>query len=304
MKPFTWSWSRHRALEGCRRRYWYDYYGARDGWRASAPERTRTLYEMKRLAGPNQWVGQVVHELAARVIGQWQQGVDVDRDALLEDAARVGRRAIDDARRGLSHLDPRRYTGFAALYYDEVPEPGWWDALVDDLVGQVAAWLDHPIAARIREVPERVREVERLERFVVGDTPLFVALDVLVDDGQGGLVVIDWKTGTMHVDDEVDAQLGVYALYAHRRYTMPGPRITVVQASTRDGSFRQRTGSAADLAETSRRIQASADQMAALLRDPTRDEAEEVRFPKLPAGSDTCETCTYRRACDREAVRI
>lgn len=298
--PFTWSWSRHRSLETCHRRYFYDYYGSRHGWRRPVGDRARELYALKRLVGRSQWVGQRVHDIAAGVIGRWREGRDVVREELLADTARQTRRQIDDARRGLAALDPRKRTNFLVLFYEDDPGDAWWEDLVDEMCGQVEAWLDHPLAQRLHEVPERIREVEKLERLVVGEVPVWVSLDVLVEDGQGGFVVIDWKTGRHHVDEVVDGQLGVYGLYVHRRYGAPVDRVVGVHASTRFGDFRQHAIDAEGLRLTHELVHASAARMAALLADPGKDEADEDRFARLPEGDPQCATCRYRRACGRE----
>ena len=47
---FSWSRSRDGAFQECRRRYFYQYYGAWGGWDPTAPEETRRLYVLKQLS--------------------------------------------------------------------------------------------------------------------------------------------------------------------------------------------------------------------------------------------------------------
>ena len=41
---FSWSRSRDATFHDCRRRYFYQYYGAWGGWETTAPEEVRRLY--------------------------------------------------------------------------------------------------------------------------------------------------------------------------------------------------------------------------------------------------------------------
>ena len=45
---------------------------------------------------------------------------------------------------------------------------------------------------------------------------------------------------------------------------------------------------------------ASAEKMRSFLRNIPENHAEKVDFPMISEGSPRCETCPYRRSCDRE----
>ena len=44
---FSWSRSRDGVFQDCKRRYFYQYYGAWGGWASDAPEDVRRLYILK-----------------------------------------------------------------------------------------------------------------------------------------------------------------------------------------------------------------------------------------------------------------
>ena len=67
-------------------------------------------------------------------------------------------------------------------------------------------------------MPERIRQIEDLNELHLNGVKVWVKLDVLMDDGQGGLVIVDWKTGRSHVDETVNTQLGIYGVYAKRNW--------------------------------------------------------------------------------------
>src|SRR5712691_409213 len=59
---FSWSRSRDATFQDCRRKYFYQYYGAWGGWDAGAPPDVRRLYILKQLSSRQQWAGRIVHD--------------------------------------------------------------------------------------------------------------------------------------------------------------------------------------------------------------------------------------------------
>ena len=52
VNEFSWSRTRDNVFQECRRRYYYQYYGAWGGWDADADPLVRRLYILKQLAHP------------------------------------------------------------------------------------------------------------------------------------------------------------------------------------------------------------------------------------------------------------
>lgn len=297
--PFVWSFSRHRAWERCRREYWYDYYGARGGWRTKAGAEARELYVLKGLKTVPQWVGLHVHHVAERLLGLARDGRPADPDAAVLDGVRRARRELQDALAGLNRLDPRRRLGLVEVAYGQGSDALWGEAIAD-VEGQTRALLAHPILRRLLDVPDRIAEIERLERVLVAGVAVWVSLDVLVRDGRGGFVVIDWKTGRSVDPAEALEQVALYGAYVQRRYAAPDGAIRGVVASTRTGSFVE-AGFDREVAQRVRElVHRSSAAMQGALPDPRLDEAPLDGFPMLPGGAAACATCRYRRLCERE----
>jgi len=304
---FSWSWSRHRTFEKCLRRYWLSHYGSWGGWEASAPDEVREAYIQKKLATRPQWVGTLVHEAAEYVLVEVRQGRNPEPRKVVEQFRRLARRQIEDSLQGRYRYFPKRYVGFVDHYYDqEVPEVTW-DATVQSVVEQVAGLFDNPVFLRLVEVPERIREVERLEQLRIGDVPVWVSLDVLVEDGRGGLVVVDWKTGRAHDPDAITGQLGVYGVYVLSRYLRVAPerrrkrdldRVKTMYVNLRSGERAVYALTGAHVDEAIELIRASAARMRALV--PVEGERPDPKdFPMLSEGDPACDTCSFRRTCGR-----
>jgi hypothetical protein len=297
--PFVWSFSRHRTWQRCSREYWYDYYGSRGGWRSRADPAARELYLLKGLKSVPQWVGIVAHEVAERVLGLVQDGRGFDRESTLEGVQRRARRSVEDALAGLYRLNPKKYDGFLDIEYGSVPSEHWAMA-IDDLVEQVDALLEHPVMLRLLEVPDQIVEIERLERVPLGGVPVWVSLDVLVHDGKGRYVVVDWKTGRGGADEVAAMQVALYASYVQRRYGVGRDGVTGLVASTRTGGFREIAYDANMEARARQLVTRSASEMLQHVSDPSHDDAPAEAFPMLPEGDPACANCRYRRASGRE----
>ncbi|MBW2257532.1 MAG: PD-(D/E)XK nuclease family protein [Deltaproteobacteria bacterium] len=303
---FAWSWSRHQTLETCLRRYWLSHYGAWGGWNPSAPDEVREAYIQKRLSTRAQWVGTLVHEAAEYVLKEVKESRFPRREGVVEQFRRRAHRQIGDSREGRYRFFPKKYPGFIEHYYGEGEDGSGWDEAVDAVVGQVDGLFENPVFLRLTEVPERIREVERLEQIRVGDVPVWVSLDVLVEDGRGGLVVVDWKTGAAHNPARIAGQLGIYAIYVLSRYLGVDPahhrpsdleRVKTMYVNLRSGDREVFHLEEAHVEGALALIRSSAGRMAALEEEAQRSEL--VTFPQLPAGDPTCGSCPFRATCDR-----
>ena len=304
---FSWSWSRHRAFEECRRRYWLNHYAFWGGWQSSSP--AREIYIQKKLTSRPQWIGTTVHQAAEWVLREVRRGHYPTPDRVVERFMRQARRQIDESRREMYKLRPKRAPGFVDHYYAQGTSDEQWEADLSEIERQIRGLFDEPVFLRLTRVPEQIKEVEELEQVLVDDVPVWVSLDVLVSDGSGGLVVIDWKTGRQHDPDTVARQLGVYGVYVMQRYfhvpatstERPGAeRVKVMYVNLRTGHRETRTLDTDVLAGTVSTILESAAAMRTALRDPATNTGSEADFPMIEAGSPACERCVFRRTCGRE----
>lgn len=297
---FSWSWSRHRALATCRRQYYFAHYGFWGGWNRDATPLARQLYLEKKLTTRGMWIGTAVHAAVEGVLkqvgrGRYPEPVDVVARVVAQAEA-----AVRDSRAGRYRENPKRYPGFACHYFGD---PEDLDGLAEEAAEITTSVFKNPALQRLSAVPERIREVERLEQLTVGDVPVWVSLDVLVADGQGGYVVIDWKTGSHHDLDQVRQQLGIYALYVLSRYlggaSSDVGRVKTMMVNLRSGEQEVHLCDDGHLAEATGLVRSSAATMRGLLRNILANEAHIDDFPVLEVGAPACERCLFRRSCGR-----
>lgn len=283
-----WSWRRHQAFDDCPRRYALQYYGARGGGRAAAGSWHHWVWRLKRTSSVAQWSGLVVHRAAKRGLDAARGGRRVATARLVDGAAREARGRVRAAEDGvepfLEDLEGRDHASGAGL--------------VEEVVEQVRRLADHPVFQRLLRVPGRILEVDRLHRDAVAGVPAYIAPDVVVDDGAGGRVVVDWKSGRVQDTATVDGQLAAYALYERER-AAPA-RVVGVHADTRAGTHRTVPFDDAVLDATAAAIQERVAAMRAVLPDPDHDDAPVEGFRRLEEGDPACARCRFRGPCGRD----
>ncbi len=297
----VWSYSRSRAFYGCPRAYWLQYYGSWGGWDAAAPPETRAAYLQKKLTSRAMWIGTRVHSVAEGVLkdalaGRALPTVDVAKARVRGVAAAD----IAGSASGAWLQRPARRTGFGEHYYGESVDDAEWEAAIAEIERQVSVLFGHRIFRRLLAVGPRVRQVEVLQRFRVDDAEVYVALDVLVEDGKGGVTIIDWKTGSAHAMEEIAAQLGVYGLYVTQELGVPDDQVTAMHVNTRYGTETTHRVDAVAIASARSLIASSIAAMREKLSDILENKADREAFPCVPLGDAACARCSFRRTCERE----
>lgn len=296
----VWSHSRARTFAGCPRAYWFTYYGSWGGWDAEAPPATRDAYVQKKLTTRAMWTGTVVHGIAEEGIRRVMAGRTLDVDLAVRVATHRARGDLAGSLSGWWLGRPARRTGFREHYYGEPIDPAAWEGAIDEITRQVRNLHTNRIFRRIAQVPGRVLEVEELQRFRVGSTEVYVSLDVLMSDGQGGVVIIDWKTGDAHKEAVIAAQLGVYGIYATQQLGVPTDRVKAMHVNLRHGTETLHAVGPAEIDAARAEIEASVAEMRARLVNVEHNVADREEYPTLPEDDPRCRWCSFRRSCGRE----
>jgi hypothetical protein len=300
VNELVWSHSRAGAFGGCLRAYWFGYYGSWGGWKPEAAPEVRDAWVQKKLTSRAMWIGTVVHAVAEHALREVREGrAPVALEDAVSGAVAGARRDIEGSRSGAWLARPAKRTGFREHYYAEADDPGAWEAAVAEIERQVRALWTTRTFRRLHAVPERIRELEELRRFRVGDVEVYVVLDVMVDDGRGGAVILDWKTGSHHAEDEIAAQLGVYGLYATDVLGLPADKLVAMHVNVRHGSETQHPVGREEIEVARERIRSTTAAMRAKLVDVAGNVARAEDYPTLPVGDPTCASCGFRGICGR-----
>ncbi len=323
---FSWSNSRHRMFEECKRKYYYQYYGYWKGWLHEAPERVRTIYRLKQLDNRYLWKGTLVHEGVAFLLKGALTGSEPDLDRFKQAVVNRMRTQFKQSRRKKYRWDPKGKFGLLEHEYEERLEEGTWRAVRDDVLDCLDRFVESEVYETARNLtmedclalegdlenpdnfwttlPPEPRRFETLptepsvDRFEVGDVPVWVKLDFAFREPGGAVRIVDWKSGGSK-DEPDPMQLNVYGTYAVETWGLPEEqlRLTVYNVA-RDERY-DRTFSRDLKQETLGRLRASTEKMKSGLVDPESNQAREEDFPTIDDVS-TCRRCRYRLVCKPE----
>jgi len=294
---FSWSISRQRKLDQCRRAYFYTYYLGWNGWLDDAPTATRVAYRLGKLTSLDALLGQQIDVRAQELEEAARGGAMLPEADELETRTREAlRRLWTQSKEGRAAFEarPNRVTMLRSLYLEQDTQPET-DRLNEKAGPSMRGLLAASHWERLQACGDAGRiEVPDFASFQHDGVKVFAAPDLAyVHDGV--LHVIDWKTG--REDDTQPMQVLLQMWWALETYPelegleirgyleyVTAGRTEPVEAVV---DFRERA------AET---VRAGVAQMRALLADPERNiPLEMAAFERNESG--LCRTCNFLPIC-------
>ncbi|HYB43829.1 MAG TPA: PD-(D/E)XK nuclease family protein [Candidatus Methylomirabilis sp.] len=294
---FSWSRTRDNAFHECRRRYYYQYYGAWGGWDASADPAARALYVLKQLGTRHMWAGRLVHEAIERSLLALREGHGLSESSLIDDTVRQMREEWRGSRDGVYRVSPKR-TGLFEHEYGVPVKDGDWQALRDHVIRCLRNFHRLPLLAEIKRTPtHRWILIEDIGSFPWEGTRIVTAPDFGYWTEADRLVLIDWKTGGG--GEGAALQLGGYALYALEVLGVDLPRVDLLEVNLREARVTSHPWDGISLDRVREHVRLSVRAMKAYLRDPEANLAEEANFEKSE-DLRICRWCNFRAICRPE----
>ena len=297
---FSWSQSRRSMFRECPRKYFWNYYGAHNGWLRDAPAEARAAWRLKKISNLHMTLGNVVHDVAAEAIQRVRGGGGVPSGPELIEA---GRSRMNRAWQQAGQLEewersPGRHPMMMEFYRGTGPS--------QDLVVLIRERLysclrNLPASESFREAVEspqvEVKEVDRLDFLDLEGVKLYARPDLLYRLGDAWRIV-DWKTGARAAGHS--AQLRIYAVYLRERADLTaGPIIGRLEYLS-DGESISVPITDRDIAEERRAIQDSVEAMRTYLAEPLRNAAKPMdQFP-LTDNRRWCSSCNFFELCEDE----
>jgi PD-(D/E)XK nuclease superfamily len=295
VNEFSWSRTRDSIFQECRRRYYFQYYGAWGGWDLAADPITRRLYVLKQLGSRQMWAGRLVHEAIERALLAMRDGFALSEASLVEHTVRQMRSEWKGSRRGVYRANPHRPGLFEHEYAVPVRD-GEWRALRDHVVRCLRNFYRLSLLAEIKKTStDRWILIEDVGSFGFEGTTVFAAPDFGYWDAAGQLQLVDWKTGGNGGEDAA-LQLAGYALYAREVLGVDLPRVDLLEVNLREGRVTSHPWDHAGLRQVTEHIRLSVRGMKAYLRDPARNLAREADFEKTE-NLRICRWCNFRAVC-------
>lgn len=299
LNEFSWSRSRDALFQDCHRAYWFNHYGAWGGWKTNAAPTTRELYILKNLNTRATWIGGRVHEAVELIVKALHEGQHRSQQQALESLEVQLRQDRAYSLAGRYRHDPKRSPGFVEDYYQERVSDEEWEQAITTALECVRTFYRSPVYRRLEVVgPDGILSVEDLHFFRVDGVKVWIKMDLAMRGKDGGVVIVDWKTGLHHDPDDITLQLGIYGLFGLQFWKIPAELLRGFDVNLRSGEVHNHVVDANRLQEVESHIRTSIRSMMALLKDPQQNIADEEDFARTE-DLRRCRRCRFRGMCER-----
>jgi hypothetical protein len=295
---FSWSISRDRIFQSCPRQYYYNYYGYWGGWDTAAPERTRQIYVLKQLQNRYMWAGAKIHGCIERTLTNLRRGIAVlDVDQIVEITLNQMREEYRSSREKRYLTHPKTCALFEHEY--ELPISGVdWKNTADNMEKCLRNFYASETFNMLKRLPQQMwLEVEDFSSFNLDSTKIWAVLDCSFRTDDGGVTIIDWKTGR-RTSEDVSMQLSCYAMYAMEKWGVDPEKVKLVEYNLLVNQGAEFNISGAEIKNTKTYIAGSIADMQSMLVDVDDNvPKEEEAFQKVE-DDRIRSSCNFKKVCE------
>lgn len=301
---FSWSHSRDSTFLWCARKYYWQYYGAHNGWLPEANPEAQHAFVLKHLTALPLVLGITVHQLAR------EMAVAIQQRKSFPSLETLIRRTRDELNRAVL-ASYHRSSFIQHPTQHQMLQEIWRDGELDaSLVERIRAKMhtclralhNSPVWDDLRACdPSSILVVDTMGTFVIDGVTIYAAPDLVYQPTPGNLVVIDWKTGSEH---GVELQLPLCALLIRETLGIPFAEQSwqgrVINLYSGEETWYDLAS--ADLEFAEHRIRTSIAAMRSYLADPGSNvPLPKAAFPLVaPPQCAHCRTCSFYELCTRE----
>ncbi len=301
--PWSWSSSRKGTFRECKRKYYYNYYGAHNGWESDAPEEAKQAYRFKNLDGIYLILGSAVHEIAEFTCKIIDSTSKLPEESKLIDKVRylLNQAYTESKNPEAWYRSPKQNFMLQEFYYG--------GGLSNNLIKQIKERMRKAVpnlltSQSISEIVKdkcEIKIAERMDTFMVGDTPVYAIPDLVYKDKGGSWIVVDWKTGKEY--DSHLAQITIYAIYIMEKFNLKikdvkGRVEYLLTGRSRDVEITPET-----VKEVRSEIVESIKNMKEYLKDETENIPKSKENFPLTRHTRFCRWCNFYELCKEEIGR-
>ena len=289
----TWSFSRDRMFNECRRAYYYNYYASWGGWSSDADEFTRKAYVLKNIRNIDAWIGDIVHQIIKWVLENKISGDDVPYDDAVKKAKQMLLRTWEQSRSKMWMKNVKYNLNLFEHYYNCEPSREELTPKLQKVTRSInniySSGLLEWVAGLSRD---SILRVDELDSFDFEGVKTFAVPDFAVRDKE--YILYDWKTGKFSQKDVL--QLSCYILYAVNKWEVPVDSVKIVPAYLGEERLSLKAISAVDIDSVKEYIRDSVNQMKAVLIDVSKNQADIEKCYKTE-DCWKCKKCRFQEIC-------
>ncbi|MBU1122094.1 MAG: PD-(D/E)XK nuclease family protein [Candidatus Omnitrophica bacterium] len=290
----TWSFSRNRLFQDCRRAYFYHYYASWGGWDASVQESIRRAYILKNVRNVDAWIGDIVHQIIKWILENKVIGKDISFQEATSKSKQMLLRTWEQSRGKLWMKNVKMNLNLLEHYYnrdlskDELTKK--LQKVVDSLNGVYQCGIINLVSALPKEGFLRIDE---LDSFEFEGTKIFAIPDFAVYNGD--YILYDWKTGKPYDTDIL--QLSCYVLYAIKKWNACVDKIKIVPVYLAGKDTSLTPVAAKNVQEMEGYIRDSIKEMKEVLSDVKENKIDIDKCFKT-GQQWRCKNCKFQEICE------
>ncbi len=295
---FSWSVSRDRMFQACRRMYYFHYYGSWGGWKAEAGDRTRLIYILKQIQNRYMWAGRKVHEGIEKALNLVRRGESFEEKIITGCIIAEMRKEFSRSKKK-TYMQKPKDGGLFEHEYEVGVSDCEWKRNADHVVHCLNNFFQSAVYKKITGLPkENWLEIENLSYFVYNGIKIYVTLDFACREGDS-IVIYDWKTGKEQKGG-LNLQPACYGMYAEQRWYAAPEKIRLTEFFLHENREKTLTLTQLDLEKAQEYIRDSIAGMMDLLEDSRSNLAAEKRF-SFTQNQNLCRSCHFYKICPRHS---
>lgn len=291
----SWSLSKQKLFEECKRKYYYKTFMTWRGWKSDATELERKAYLLGKLQNIYSLSGQAIHEEIQRAIKTKSFSVE---DSFQNIRKQLRQSWVDSVNnREDWEKWPKEYIMLSEIYYGRKE---FLRSKSKDILNRIKTSLKNFERSRsyrmVMEGRVDVLEVdEDFPSFEYEGVKVFSIIDFLYRDKETNtLVIVDWKTGKPNPDRD-PLQLKLYTIYVLEKYENV-EQIKCINEYLLHGKSEVYTFDEEQLLEMKDYISRCIKQMDDYLEDPKINKPKDIsHFPA--ERSQRCDFCEFKEIC-------
>ena len=294
----TWSASRNGTLQGCARKYYFQYYLSWGGWESGCDKRVRTAYVLKNLKSRQMWAGTKVHEAIEHCLKNLMRGMSIlPPEQVINITVEDMRREYMGSLKKVYIQKPKQLGLVEHHYQQDVPKEKWAENA--DLVRKgLTNFYKSDLFNHLRSMPiENFIEIENLTTFNFDGTDIWVSLDLCYRDGDN-IIIVDWKTGRPS-DKPAPMQLATYALYAQDKWGCKAENLRLKEINLPHEVNHEFTFSDEETNHTRALIKGCIADTQSLLVDVAKNIPKPEEEFALADNENACNWCNFKEICPK-----
>lgn len=298
----SWSTSRIKSLENCKRGYFYHYYLSHNGWDNNANQLQKDAFLLKKLSSKDLLCGSIVHKALKYLITKNNKGIEINKQLI----DYITKRAISNFRQCCDVSE--QYGGSWSRQikdFDMLQEYFYYTNLTPydkyNIESKITRGIENGAGSNTfkylqsNKVKILELDLDKFTHFYLNGIKIYSKLDLLYIDEDGKYIIVEWKTGREDSDNEL--QLAVYTTYVSKKYNINPSNIICRIEYVDSNTVIEKVFSDQEINDVELIIDLSMNAMLGYLEDEMINKAKCITEFNMTKDTYKCKNCNFRKLC-------